>query len=74
MIYTKDHTGDGFIGLNSGGHYKLTNKKNINITAILAGTICVVFGLFILGIVFNVKPARNALESVIAGKVKAMEK
>lgn len=67
MIYTRDHTGDGFIGLNSGGHYKLTNKKSINITAILAGVVCVVFGIFILGIVFNVNVAQRAVETLIAG-------
>lgn len=67
MIYTRDHTGDGFIGINSGGHYKLTNKKSINITAILAGVVCVVFGIFILGIVFNVNVAQRAVETLIAG-------
>jgi len=67
MIYTRDHTGDGFIGINSGGHYKLTHKKSINITAILAGVVCVVFGIFILGIVFNVNVAQRAVETLIAG-------
>lgn len=68
MTYTKDTTGDGFLGVYSGAHYKLTHKKSPNFTAILAGVVCVVFGLFALGIVLNVNVAQKALDTLIAGK------
>lgn len=67
---SKDITGDGFCGAIYYNRGHVTFKRSLfsKVLTALAAVGFVFMAFLVVGNVFNVKPAQNVLETVIAGK------